>query len=135
MLLESAEMPCRPRILCVDDREDGLAVRKRLLQQFGCDVLTASNAAESLLLISSQHVDLAIIDYHLIGETGDSLAKQLRASRPELPLIMLSGDVNLPEAATVCVDAVFIKGISNPSDLLFMIQELLPDANIRAPRR
>jgi hypothetical protein len=42
-----------------------------------------------------------------------------------MPLIMLSGDPNIPQSARDCVDAVFLKGAGNPRDLIELIQTLL----------
>jgi hypothetical protein len=50
-----------------------------------------------------------------------------------MPLIMLTGDPAIPETAKASVDAVLIKGASNPSDLLATIQKLLPNATVRQP--
>jgi len=128
-------MSARPRILCVDDRQDSLLVRKLLLEQFGCDVLVAADAPSCLIAATRGEADLVVIDYHLAGGAmGDDLAKDIRACSPELPLIMLTGDPAIPEAAKASVDAVLIKGVSNPSDLLATIQELLPNATLRQPR-
>ena len=124
----------KPRIVCVDDRQDSLAVRKRLLEQFGYDVVAVTYAQDCLLAVTRQEVDLVIIDYHLSGGIkGDELAHDIRTCRSEVPLIMLTGDPAVPEKAKASVDAVLIKGMSNPTDLLALIQTLLPHTTIRQP--
>jgi hypothetical protein len=47
---------------------------------------------------------------------------------------MLSGDPKLPPSARNSVDAVVIKGISNPEDLLRAMEGLLP-RNATKPQR
>jgi hypothetical protein len=47
---------------------------------------------------------------------------------------MLTGDPKIPASARASVDAVFIKGANDPSDLINTIQQLLPEANLRRPR-
>ena len=124
-----------PRILCVDDRREALVVRKALLEQFGCDVVVAYDPDQALRKVAEQDIDLAIVDYHLAwGAQGDDLAKDLRSVRPQMALIMLTGDPALPDEAKATVDAVLIKGVSNPSELLATIQKLLPEANLHQPR-
>ena len=128
-------MSRRPRILCVDDRQESLLVRKMLLEQFGCEVMVVTDAPACLHAATHDEVDLVVIDYHLAeGPKGDELAKDIRAHRPQMPLIMLTGDPAIPETAQASVDAVLIKGTSNPSDLLATIQKLLPNATVRQPR-
>jgi CheY-like chemotaxis protein len=86
-------------------------------------------------IVRETPVDLLLIDYHLAnGETGEEIAREVRVVHPEIPLVMLTGDAKLPECAKECVDAVLIKGASNPRDLLDTIQQLLPDAELK-PRR
>lgn len=127
-------MSRRPRILCVDDRQDSLLVRRLLLEQFGCEVVVAVDVSGCLSAAARDDVDLVVIDYHLAdGAKGDDLAKDIRVSNPTLPLIMLTGDPMIPQAARASVDAVLIKGASNPSDLLATIQKLLPKATVKQP--
>lgn len=79
--------------------------------------------------------DLLLIDYHLGGgETGDVLARKVRARRSEVPIIMLTGDPRIPKESSGYVDQVLSKGAGNPGTLLDAIRELLPNAPIK-PRR
>ncbi len=128
-------MSRKPRILCVDDRADNLNIRTMLLEQFGCETLKAGDCQSALRIVSEGGVDLLVIDYHLSGdETGEILARDVRIMYPRIPLVMLTGDSSLPESACQSVDAVLIKGASNPGALLDLIEKLLPDASLR-PRR
>ena len=54
--------------------------------------------------------------------------------KPVIPLVMLTGDVLVPDYAFECVDAVLTKGLSSPAELFEIIQRLVPDAELR-PRR
>jgi CheY-like chemotaxis protein len=125
----------KPKILCVDDQVENLRVRAMLLEQFGCEVVEAQDHQSALREVSEDSIDLIVIDYHLArGQTGEEIARDVRVMRPELPLIMLTGDSKLPDSAAECVDAVLIKGSSNPRALLELIEKLVPGAQLR-PRR
>jgi CheY-like chemotaxis protein len=125
-------MILKPTILCVDDRMENLLIRKRMLEVFGCVVMTSPDSSSCLTALNENRVDLVIIDYHLDKEmNGAELAREIRNTRPKLPLIMLTGDPNIPDSARETVDAVLIKGASNPRDMLDLIQELVPDANLK----
>ncbi len=52
----------------------------------------------------------------------------------EVRLVMLTGDSRLPQSAADIVDAVLIKGASDPRALFDVIQSLLPEAELH-PRR
>ena len=128
-------MAGQPTILCVDDMEENLRIRAQLLQQFGCHTITAHDAAAAIRIAADEPIDLVLIDYHLAnGETGEQVARDVRVLKPHVPLVMLTGDSQLPAGACECVDAVLAKGVGSPADLLNIIQQLLPEAELR-PRR
>ena len=105
-----------------------------LLEQFGCEAITAPDGATALQLLVSQSIDLLVIDYHLAcGETGEEIAREVRQRWPQVPMIMLTGDSKLPESAIASVDEVLIKG-ANPRTLLDAIEKLLPAGKLK-PRR
>jgi CheY-like chemotaxis protein len=128
-------MTRKPTILCLDDREENLQIRALLLQQFGRETLTATDGTDTVRLVANEPIDLVLIDYHLAnGETGEQVARDVRVLKPHLPLVMLTGDVYLPQSACECVDAVVAKGLSSPRELFAIIQRLLPDAKLRPLR-
>lgn len=106
-----------------------------MLEQFGCDTIAVLDHQSALRAVAENTVDLMLIDYHLAGgETGEQVARDVRVIRPQIPLIMLTGDSSVPPSAAESVDAVLIKGSSDPGALLELIQKLLPESDIR-PRR
>jgi CheY-like chemotaxis protein len=125
-------MTKKPTILCIDDRPMNLRVRTMLLEQFGCNTIAVEDYRSALRVVTERDdVDLLVIDYHLAnGETGEDIARDVRNMRPQIPLIMLTGDIRLPESACRSVDAVLIKGVSNPTALLDLIEKLLPNTTI-----
>ncbi|HUI82722.1 MAG TPA: response regulator [Candidatus Binatia bacterium] len=125
----------KPRVLCIDDQVTNLRIRTMLLEQFGCEAIAVHDHQSALHAIAGGDVDVLVIDYHLAdGETGEDIARDVRVMHPEIPLIMLTGDANLPPSACECVDAVLTKGVSNPAALLDLIEKLVPEAELR-PRR
>lgn len=125
-------MAGKATILCIDDRLDGLKVRTMLLEQMGYDTIAVPDYQSAMRTISENEVDLLVIDYHLGGdETGEDVARDVRAMRPAVPLIMLTGDPKIPESACNSVDVVLIKGTSGPRILLNAIEKLLQDAALR----
>lgn len=125
-------MARKPIVLCVDDQLPNLHIRTMLLEQFGCKAIAAEDHLSALRAISENQIDLVIVDYHLArGETGEEVARDIRVMHPRLPLIMLTGDNAVPGSATAMVDAVVIKGASNPKALLDLIEKLVPEATLR----
>lgn len=125
----------KPRILCLDDQAQNLSVRKFLLEQFGCEVVTVTDSSTCLRLVAEEPFDLTLLDYHLAEPvTGEDVARDIAVLFPNMPLVMLTGDAKIPESARASVDEVLIKGSSGPTELLDTIERLLPGRRIK-PRR
>ena len=80
------------RILIVDDHEimrEGLA---RILADADAEwhTVTTSNGHEALQILSSQPIDLAIIDLAMPGMRGLDLIKRVHAEYPKVSLLVLS---------------------------------------------
>lgn len=86
----------KPVILCVDDEETPLLLRKFVLQKAGYDVITARSGQEALTTVENSPVDLILSDYLMPVMNGAELAVQIKANRPTLPVILLSGVNELP---------------------------------------
>ena len=86
-------------ILCVDDEENQLAVRKLVLEQAGYSVLAASSGQQALDLLASHPIDLVLSDHLMPGLTGTELARQIKAQDPDLPVILISAVNEIPADA------------------------------------
>ena len=89
----------RELILCVDDEENQLAVRKLVLESKGYEVLTSASGQQALGLLAQHQVDLVLSDHLMPGLTGAELARQIKAQKPELPVILISAVNEIPADA------------------------------------
>src|ERR1700731_380409 len=96
-------------LLCIDDDEDVLECEKSFLESFGFTVLTAPSGAKGLELASNSPVDVVILDYFMPEMNGQEVAVEMRRLKPQAPIIMLSGAVDVPEKALNSVDAFIAK--------------------------
>jgi CheY-like chemotaxis protein len=97
-------------ILCIDDDQDTLDVRKKVLLSSGYCVLTSQSGIEGLEVVSSgTPVDLVVLDYVMPGMNGDQVAESLKSNFPHLPVIAVSA-VRLPPRMLEIVDAYVQKG-------------------------
>ena len=102
-------------ILCVDDEENPLVLRKLVLQKAGYEVLTASSGKEALELTASRSVDLVLSDHLMPGMNGTELAQQIKAQHPNLPVVLISGVNELPAGSTIA--NAFVSKIEGPAAL------------------
>src|SRR5579859_1246575 len=112
-------------ILCVDDAPSINTLHQMIFEAHGYRVILAADGAEGLLLFQNEHVDLVIVDYRMPGMTGAEVAAAIRRADAGLPIIMLSGYIDLPKDVLKDVDRYLIKGQSPPDVMLKAVQSLL----------
>ncbi len=81
-------------ILCVDDDERSLSIRKVLLQTRGYRVLTCSDPEAAIDILKLGGVDLVLTDLMMPKINGAKLIDQMKAISPETPALLFSGSVN-----------------------------------------
>jgi two-component system, OmpR family, response regulator CpxR len=119
-------------ILCVDDNEQSLSIRKVMLETRGYRVLAYSDAQQALNRFTQGGVDLVLTDLVMPGIDGSKLVQSVKGLSPETPAILLSGKVKIYEQETGA-DIFLAKGMYAPADLLERIRLLL--VRKRGPKR
>ena len=79
-------------VLVVDDEPPVLDVTAAMLEDLGCEVVTAADAFEALAkLAANQAIEILITDINMPGMNGYELAERTRQTREGLHVIVLSG--------------------------------------------
>lgn len=92
-------------VLCIHRDPSQLS----LLEQNGYELVTATNGREGLRLFMSRHVDAIVLEYHLGLLDGLLIASEIKRVRPEVPIVMLTDHLDLPDGALKSVDALVTK--------------------------
>jgi CheY-like chemotaxis protein len=100
----------RPVILCIDDEDLGLEIRKMVLEREGFEVITARDGPSGLSMFENHAVDAVVLDFAMPGLDGGQVAAKLRERSPEIPILMLSAYVALPENVMRVVSVSATKG-------------------------
>jgi two-component system response regulator CpxR len=134
LTVESSQENMRPKktILCVDDNEQALSVRKFMLETRGYRVLTAQSAHDALDAFRGESIDLVLSDLVMPGMDGNELVRRLKEIAPEIPMILISGSVKTYDRANRA-DAFLPKGACSPSETLERIRVMI--ARKRGPKR
>ncbi len=84
------------RVLLVDDEEVLLTFMSAVLTMAGFEVVTANNGLTGAALFAASPNDFsfALFDLSMPGRNGLELISDVRALRPGLPVILMSGDHN-----------------------------------------
>jgi len=83
-------MSPRATLLIVDDEPDVREVLEEYFVAHGYAVLGAENAEVARALAAKHLVDLALVDIHMPGEDGLSLARHLRERYAKIAVVMLT---------------------------------------------
>ena len=127
----------RPKktILCVDDNEQALSVRKFLLETRGYRVLAVTTAHEALELLERAlpgSIDLLLSDLLMPGMDGNELIRRAKDMTPGLPSMLISGSVKQYERG-IRADVFLPKGVCSPVEMLERIRVLV--ARKRGPKK
>jgi CheY-like chemotaxis protein len=124
----------RPKktILCVDDNEQALAVRRFLLETRGYRVITATGGRDAIELFRSGGIDLVVSDLLMPQMDGNEMVLRMKEIAPEVPMMLLSGAVKAFDRASHA-DAFLPKGACSPVELLERIRVMI--ARKRGPRK
>ena len=80
------------KVLVVDDQADVLDITAQLFTSLGYEVLSANNGVEALdILHRTPELGILFSDVMMPGMTGVELAKNARALRPDMKIILSSG--------------------------------------------
>jgi len=82
--------PARPTILVVDDEPEVREVIEEYFTAHGYEALGAPDAAAAKKIAGAKPIDLALVDIHMPGEDGLSLARHFRERYTGMAIVMLT---------------------------------------------
>lgn len=104
------------RILLVDDDQSIANLEKKMLERLGYHVTSRVNSIEALEAFKAMpnHFDLFITDMNMPNMPGDQLAKEIKAIRADIPIIICTGfseRIDNKKAANLGIEAFLMKPI------------------------
>lgn len=88
----------RKTILVIEDDPDVLATIVKHLEYHGFDVVTAKDGMQGLKKLKAGGYDLVITDIVMPYVSGTGLVTALKESKPQIPVIAITGYGEEPEA-------------------------------------
>ena len=119
-------------VLLVEDEPAVMRLTRRMLEKLGYTVLAAESGGEALRLSAAhaEPIHLLISDVIMPGMRGRDLADQLRAARPTLQVLFMSGytaDVLAPQGV-LAADIAFLQKPFTFDELAARVRALVDDA-------
>ncbi len=121
---------CKCKTLLVEDNADFRSVLKQTLcERFPCMVVVeAPDGEDALRRIDTLLPNLIFMDINLPGESGLKLTRKIKATHPEIPIIILTG-YDLPAFRRVAYEAgassFLVKGSFTLEELMTPVKWLL----------
>lgn len=102
-------MGAQVTVLVVDDDPSIRLLCRVNLQLDGYEVHDAGTLPEARAAIAEHRLDVVILDVHVAGGDGRQLLGELRASRPDLPVALLTGTADRDDLVRAGADALIPK--------------------------
>ena len=96
-------------VLVVDDDEPSLRAVRALLAAFGFKAICANSGADAMLLLEkhAHEIDCILTDLYMPGVSGMDLLMHVRQANPELPVVVVTGNADVPSAVTAIREGAF----------------------------
>ncbi len=87
-----------PSVLLVDDEEELLDSLKTVLQRRRMEVYVARHGSEALDMLNDTWIDVVVLDIKMPGISGLEVLKRIKAIRPDVEILLLTGHPNIGNA-------------------------------------
>jgi CheY-like chemotaxis protein len=120
-------------ILFVDDEPSILNMRRLVFETLGYAVLTALSGQEALKALEQHSVDAVVLDYLMPGMNGEETARCIRKLRGDIPIILSSGCLTVPESTLKIMTAVVEKSTAPEVLIEALAQQLTSCSTPNSP--
>jgi len=120
-------METKHNILVIDDEVDICLLLKKFLERKGYFVTSVHKGTDGLKAVTKTAFDLVISDFRLPDYNGLDLLKEIKATRPAVPVIIITGYSDIRMAVEVIKYGAYdyVTKPLYPEELLNMVQEAL----------
>ncbi len=111
------------KILLVDDEKDFLETMSERMEARGMDVTTADSAKAALEQVEAGGYDAIVLDLKMPGMDGIETLKAIKAKKPELQVILLSGHATL-EKGIEAMKLGALDFVEKPADINALTEKI-----------
>lgn len=111
------------KILLVDDEKDFLETMSERMEARGMDVTTADSAKAALEQVEAGGYDAIVLDLMMPGMDGIETLKAIKAKKPELQVILLSGHATL-EKGIEAMKLGALDFVEKPADINALTEKI-----------
>jgi DNA-binding response OmpR family regulator len=115
------------RVLVIDDEFETVDLLSAILSDSGYEVVSALNGSDGLMLAQIERPDVVLLDLEMPGLAGFDVLRRVRTVRPDLPVIIVSGqaDLNLTRATLALGAVAYVPKPFDPEDVVRVVAAAL----------
>ena len=83
------------KVILVDDEEEFIDLMSQRLETRGLKVVAVTSGEQAVAKANDQSFDVAVVDLAMPGIDGIETLKQIKARRPDMEVIMLTGQATV----------------------------------------
>ncbi len=111
------------KILLVDDEEEFIDIMSQRLETRGLKVIAVSCGEEAVKTVVDHNFDVALVDLAMPGIDGIETLKQIKATRPDIEVIMLTGQATVKSGIEAMKHGA-IDFLEKPVDLNVLMEKI-----------
>jgi DNA-binding NtrC family response regulator len=96
-------------VLVVDDEPSIRLLCRINLELDGHEVFEAESLATARAALAEADIDVVVLDVHLRGERSDELVVECHARQPRIPVLLVTGSIDITHPGLVEADAILPK--------------------------
>jgi CheY-like chemotaxis protein len=123
-------------ILWVDDEIESLQSQKLFLEGKGYTVITRTNGADAITLITEEDIDVVLMDESMPGLTGLETLGRMKAIKQHLPIVLITKNEteNLMDEAIGSQIADYLIKPVNPNQVLLSLKKIIDNKRLVAEK-
>jgi CheY-like chemotaxis protein len=106
------------RVICVDDNEFVMEILRWYLESLGYVVTCCSSGKYAIKALEKELPDAVILDFEMPEMDGGEVALAMKERAPQVPIVMFSGTMNVPQQTLDLIDRFVSKDAANAFALL-----------------
>ena len=111
------------RVLLIDDEQNFAETLAERLELQGMVVETAASGEEALDKVKQHDYDAVLLDYLMPGWDGIETLKHLKAIKPDLQIVLLTGHATV-QKGVAAIKAGALDIVEKPADFSELIQKI-----------